>query len=594
MIGRSGEHARHVDAKPCGGQPRAQPQPVAVPFGRTMIVAPRLVARVVEAGGRRQLILGTVALLVARLALTIPRTGPLVVADEIGYLTNARVLAGGVRGQLSTAPFYHGGYSLLLAPLLALEHNPETSYRLVLVLNALLAASLAPLLYLLLTRCFLVRPRTAVWPALAASAYPSVTIFTQAAMSENLLFPLVTLWLLCFGCFLRAVTGRRRAVWAAGSAACAVWLWATHGSMLAVLALTGAAFLVLAVLRREDARPALLGLAIVALGIFAVHLLDSFLVARNYGGHAQNEIDQRLSSLASFAGAGAVLRNLVGQTWYLLVAPLGILGAAATSLRHGSLRVRHLSPPVLVLGLAVLASVGLLFESVLSFPSPDRPDMIVYGRYTEVVVPPLLAVALARLAAGRRVRIGVLVAALALATAAAALLRATVHPPGPANRWNVASLPAPTFDLGPAVLMIAGAVAVAVVVGAAVVRRRAPAVLAPLVLVLFLPFTAVAERSPVLQTQSYFYPAGWTSPAGAVDGARMVAFDTDHGGGIWLDQWFASNARFVLFSGASQRPPSRFVVSSPTWAAAHPKLRPKQLWSDPVHHSVLFRLGSVG
>src|SRR5204862_8032201 len=98
------------------------------------------------------------------------RTGPVLVADEVGYLTNARALAGGVRGQMTGAPFYHGGYSLLLAPLLAFDHDPKTSYHLVLALNALLAAAVAPLVYLLLRRCFAVPSRVAVWPALASGA----------------------------------------------------------------------------------------------------------------------------------------------------------------------------------------------------------------------------------------------------------------------------------------------------------------------------------------------------------------------------------------------------------------------------------------
>src|SRR5207244_12780671 len=104
------------------------------------------------------------------------------------------------------------------------------------------------------------------------------------------------------------------------------------------------------------------------------------------------------------------------------------------------------------------------------------------------------------------------------------------------------------------------------------VRRRDPAAVAPLVLLLFVPTTAVIERNPVLTAQSAFYPSGWTSPAGALDGARSIAFDTDSGGSIFVYQWFASKARLVLFSGSSARPPARFVFSSPGWAAAHRRL----------------------
>src|SRR5439155_761066 len=175
-----------------------------------------------------------------------------------------RVLSGGVRGQLSPAPYYHGGYSLLLAPLIALVRDPATSYRLVLVLNALLAASLVPLVYLLLTRCFAVSPRVAVWPSLAAGAYPSITLFTQVAMSENLLFPLLTFWLLAFGCFLRAATEPRRIAWSAAMALSAVWLWATHGRMLVALALTVVAFVASVLQDRTRLRPCAVAIAILA------------------------------------------------------------------------------------------------------------------------------------------------------------------------------------------------------------------------------------------------------------------------------------------------------------------------------------------
>jgi hypothetical protein len=550
-----------------------------------------VIARAVSTNPRRQLLAGTAVLLVLRLALTIPRTGPVVVADEIGYLMNARVLAGGVPGQLSTAPYYHGGYSLPLAPLLALGLDPETTYRIVLGLNTLLAASLAPLLYLLLTRCFSVEPRWSVWPSLAAAAYPSVTILGQVVLSENLLLPLVVVWLLCFGSLLGAKTERSRMAWGAGTALSAVWLWATHGSMLVVVGLTAAVLLALAFERGPTARSALLALVIVAAGLLAVRSLDHFLVARNYGGHAQGEIQHRLSTVDSVAGVGAFLRNLVGQAWYLAVASLGMLVAAVAPLDRRRLRRVPRSPSELVVALALLAGLGLLVESALSFRDADRPDMLVYGRYTEVVVPPLLAVALVRLRRQSRFRVVPVVAAIAATSGLVALLRTGIHPPGPANRWNVASLPAPTFELGPKVLLGAGVVAAAVVVLVAGVQRLTPAAIAPLVLVLFLPTTAVAEHNPVLNAQSTFYPSGWKSPP-TLHGT--IAFDTDYSRGPWVYEWFEPDARVELFSGSRETPPAPFVVTAPIWAAEHASLHPTPLWRDPSRGRDLFRLAGTG
>ena len=102
--------------------------------------------------------------------------------------------------------------------------------------------------------------------------------------------------------------------------------------------------------------------------------------------------------LGSLGGIGSLVRNLVGQGWYLLVATLGALAAFPFRLRMR----RGLNDRDLLLALLLLTALGLLVESALQFPTYDRPDAIIYGRYTEVVVPPLLALALVRLRERRR------------------------------------------------------------------------------------------------------------------------------------------------------------------------------------------------
>jgi len=87
----------------------------------------------VRGSRRRRLLLFWVAVLFVFLAaLSVLRMGPLVVADEFGYLINL-------------APFYRGGYYLLLTPLFELGSSQIFAYHLVIVLNAALAASVIPL-----------------------------------------------------------------------------------------------------------------------------------------------------------------------------------------------------------------------------------------------------------------------------------------------------------------------------------------------------------------------------------------------------------------------------------------------------------------
>ena len=87
-------------------------------------------------------------------------------------------------------------------------------------------------------------------------------------------------------------------------------------------------------------------------------------------------------------------------------------------------------------------AVGLLVVSALSFREVERPDMLIYGRYVEVVVPPILAISLALLAGGARLpRLGVVLGVVVAATAAVVGLRATIDPVRGTNGWNIASFP---------------------------------------------------------------------------------------------------------------------------------------------------------
>jgi hypothetical protein len=410
--------------------------------------------------------------------------------------------------------------------------------------------------------------------------------------------PLTVVWLLCFGELLDARNTSGQLLWAAALGTSATALFAVHGRMIVAVALTAVGLCLLAILRRVTLPPLLVGLCVIAGGLVAVRRLDDFLISRNYGGHAPDEVNQRLWTLRTVHGVGAFARNLLGQSWYVLVATLGVVALWVVIGGLRGLRRRDRmkwGTPEFVLALLATTGLGLLVVSALSFPEVERPDMMVYGRYIEVVVPPLLALGLVRLGGMRRLPSWRLVlAAIAVSTAVIAVLRLAVHPPGEPNRWNIASLPFLTLSLGPLEFLGAGAVAAGVVVGLAILVKRAPALLAPVVLLLFLPTTAVAVNNPVFAGDRSFYPSAWTSPGAAAPDARVVAFDTDHGGGVYVYQWFMPRARFILFSSTAGNPPARYVISSRAWGRLHSRLGARPIWTDPGRDHTLFRLVQLG
>jgi len=535
----------------------------------------------------RLLIAGTVALFLLRFALSLLRTGPVLVADEIGYLTNARVIDGGLAGQLEQAPFYRGGYSLLIAPLLELGSSPTFLYHLVLVLNAALAASVFPLLYLLLTRFAGVRPELAIWAALAGAVYPALTVLSQVAMSENALFPLVCLWLIAFGGLLSERGGRGDFAWAAALGAATGALWAVHNRMIVAVAIALAGMVWLTVRRRLRPAALVLGVAVVALAFYGVHLLDSFLIDDNYAGSAPDELSERMDELFQFGGLRTALANLLGQSWYLLVASFGLAAVAVADF------ARRRGP---LLGVLLALTALLLVISASAFPERTRPDMLIYGRYAEVVAPALIAFGLAALSRVR-LRLAWPLAGFGVLTALVVLIRATASDPDAANRWNISALPFITVQLGPAILIGAALVAL----GGAWLLARAtafgPKATGVAAVALFLAVAAYGAWNPVRSSQRAVYPAGWTSPQSAAEdaGAKTIAYDLDSYDtiGLYSLQWFLPNTRVTLFTQSREEPDSRFVLAGEDWPRRQ-GVRATPLWEAAGRDQVLWRVSGPG
>jgi hypothetical protein len=203
-------------------------------------------------------------------------------------------------------------------------------------------------------------------------------------------------------------------------------------------------------------------------------------VDHNYGGRSVDEVGDTLGSLDDVGAALRILRNLAGETWYLLVASFGILGLLVLvegPAIVGKLRRCELGAPSLSLILLLVATAGLLLVTAVWFVDPTRPDQIVYGRYIEPTVPPLLALGVVALMRGAsRPAFGIVLGGVAVLTVVVAVLAAGLPdlPGEEANRWSVSSLPFVTGELGPAVIIGAGVVAAAGAWAIAATAARAP------------------------------------------------------------------------------------------------------------------------
>ena len=242
-----------------------------------------------------------------------------------GYLANARVMSGGVAGELSMAAFYRGGYSLLLLPAYWLGDGSRTDYQYALATNALLSSLVFPLVYVLLTRVFRVPVRTALVAAFLAALYPPLVVTTQFAWAESLLPVLVLLVVITLAGLVTASQPRAAVGWAIACGSCAGALYTTHGRTAPMVALLLGLLVALALLRHDLAVSAVAGAVATVAVTLAGQALNNWLSARSWGQHHDSDLQHVLDNARDLGSLENVAALGLGQYWYLFVATFGLI-----------------------------------------------------------------------------------------------------------------------------------------------------------------------------------------------------------------------------------------------------------------------------
>jgi hypothetical protein len=363
------------------------------------------------AGGRRRwapiavvaAAVAVAAVVAAHLALMAPLRVPVIHPDELGYVQNAHYLA---RGGLKPTTEYYPGYSLLLVPLWWLSRDPLTVWRGALIVNAALAGLAVVLMWCLLGRLAPELDRR--WRALivaATAAYPALLLLSDFSMAET---AFATAYLGVCLLAARAFEGAEDA----GAATPGWGRWALLGAGCGLLALVhprGFAVYVavglvgLVALARSLRRGRWAPLAALAAGLAVGFGVTRVLVvtlkdpASRFSAYSPGGI---LSRAASVHGVLSLVSEAGGQLFYLSVATLGLvpfgLWLTLRALRAAVSGDRRAA--VLTRAFVGLAFVGIWAVSSLFMNLGTRADKLIYGRYNDGAVAPLLLLALAELA----------------------------------------------------------------------------------------------------------------------------------------------------------------------------------------------------
>ncbi len=455
-------------------------------------------------------VLGWAAQAALRLWLGSGQTIPVATPDESGYLFAARVLTGGPDADMSFGTVYRGGYPLLLLPAVWLGDGPVAVYRIALVINALISASMLPLGHLLLRRLG-VRPRWSYMFAHVTALLPCVLFYSAFVLTDAILPVVFTGWLLLAHTWLTAPPrplGRRfsarPALCGAGASLLVAYAAACHTRGMILLAVHAVLIAAAPLLRWRSWRNACGAGLVLAAATGAGTLLNRSLLPHMYP-YGDNDLGGNVvRRLTSPDGWGWTLSLGTGQVWYLAVATGGVAAVGLLAAGYAAIR-----PPITLpgspgrtraLALAVLAvAAGIAFATSAALPVEYRVGNYVYGRYLACAAPILFAAGVAvLLRAPARTLLRAAAAAAAATVAAACVVQWYAGDLLSRYTFTVYDFPETSlltwdwtaFHLWRATA--AGLVLLGLSVAAARLRRRGPALLAGLLAVVAVAMCATA------------------------------------------------------------------------------------------------------
>lgn len=369
--------------------------------------------------------LATTAAIVIRVIVAQSAVAPRAPWDEIGILAMAKLIAGVPHVTLMSGAGYYPGYSFLLAPIWWVTDDPRTVYvAAVVVGNVLSVATIWPIATVARRLGLGLAPAITVGAIVAC--LPSRTALGDYVLADQLLgFLLAWVVAAAFWVWARPTVPRTLIFVALVSAA-----HLTH--IRALVAVVAAGVWLVCLLRRRIV-PALVGLAALVAGYFAVRWLVGVTTARillNDFGQEGNFLENLRTTWPELFA-----RVTVAHTWAQLVATLGLALLGALVIIAWSWqelrRFRTVGPVGFVLGLVLLGTaVGILGwvgpAETMSKAADPRFDVWIYTRYLDSYA--ALAVAFALIALFRVTRLGLLALATVLGVTLSLIMIFAVAP----------------------------------------------------------------------------------------------------------------------------------------------------------------------
>jgi hypothetical protein len=310
----------------------------------------------------------------------------------------------------------------VISPATWFTDDPTTMFQLALAVNAVLGGIACVLLAVLAHRMTGRSRRTSAVLAAIAALAPGLLFTTNWVWSESLVQVAFLLVVVASLRFADTLSVRWGAALVIGTALG----FATHSRLLPLAGLP-VVLIVLGARRRALGGAEAAGLvALLGASLAAVSAFSRFVV-----DHVWDDRRPRTPPAAWSVASATSPRSgqsMVGQVWYQLVATAGLAGLGAIALGRAAVarrpgRLRTVDARIVLAAVTPLVALSIVFMT-----DRWRPDQIVYGRYNDAVMAPVLLAAMGAVAAATRRRLLVDGLAVVVATAGTGVvLRLTSH-----------------------------------------------------------------------------------------------------------------------------------------------------------------------
>lgn len=324
--------------------------------------------------------------------------------DEFGYWSSAAYFAGlDWENVVSQIQYYSFGYGVILLPILLLVSNSWTAYKIAVFVNAILLV----ISFLISIKCIRklypeISKVFAIGVCFLLAVFPANIVYAHYTLSETLVY---TIFWGCVYFFIR-IADKVTSFKVVAILLLLLGLYISHQRSIGVVASGICILICLFWCHKVSLKQVLIAITILGSGALLCALVKSGLIEKFYlnsdliGYTDYSGQGEKISYLFSKEGCIIFIFNLLGRLWYIFLSSYGMafwglisIFAGVVSFCKKKFVIKEMPTNKEWIFMFIGCSfVSTLFISALTMIYPLRVDHLIYGRYTEFLIPIIIII----------------------------------------------------------------------------------------------------------------------------------------------------------------------------------------------------------